>query len=70
MLLLNRHFKIILYTSRERFEKGKIMVAINGLTFSLHELAGSVGDFGTLITFTLGYLVLCAQAILAVCYYF
>jgi len=35
------------------------MVFIKGFEFSLRELAGSVGDFGTLIPFTVGYIVLC-----------
>jgi MFS superfamily sulfate permease-like transporter len=35
------------------------MVIIKGFEFSLRELAGSLGDFGTLIPFTVGYIVLC-----------
>lgn len=35
------------------------MVVIKGFEFSLRELAGSVGDFGTLIPFTVGYIVIC-----------
>jgi len=35
------------------------MVFIKGFEFSLRELAGSIGDFGTLIPFTVGYIVLC-----------
>jgi predicted benzoate:H+ symporter BenE len=34
------------------------MVVIKGFEFSLREFAGSLGDFGTLIPFTVGYIVL------------
>jgi predicted benzoate:H+ symporter BenE len=35
------------------------MVMIKGFEFSLREFAGSLGDFGTLIPFTVGYIVIC-----------
>ena len=35
------------------------MVKIRGFEFSLRELAGAVGDFGTLIPFTVGYILFC-----------
>lgn len=35
------------------------MVVIKGFEFSVRELAGSLGDFGTLIPFTVGYITLC-----------
>lgn len=35
------------------------MVVIGGFEFSIREFAGSLGDFGTLIPFTLGYITLC-----------
>ena len=35
------------------------MVFIKGFEFSLRELAGSFGDFGTLMPFTIGYIVFC-----------
>lgn len=35
------------------------MVKIRGFEFSVREFAGSLGDFGTLIPFTVGYIVIC-----------
>jgi predicted benzoate:H+ symporter BenE len=35
------------------------MVTIRGFEFSVREFAGSLGDFGTLIPFTVGYIVIC-----------
>ena len=35
------------------------MVVVKGFEFSLMEFAGSLGDFGTLIPFTVGYIVIC-----------
>ncbi len=35
------------------------MVVIRGFEFSIREFAGSFGDFGTLIPFTIGYITLC-----------
>lgn len=35
------------------------MVDFKGLEFSVREFAGSLGDFGTLMPFTVGYIVLC-----------
>lgn len=35
------------------------MVFIKGFEFSIREFAGSLGDFGTLIPFTVGYIVIC-----------
>jgi hypothetical protein len=35
------------------------MVFIGGYEFSLREFAGSLGDFGTLIPFTVGYVAIC-----------
>jgi MFS superfamily sulfate permease-like transporter len=35
------------------------MVEIRGFEFSLREFAGSLGDFGTLIPFTVSYIVIC-----------
>jgi predicted benzoate:H+ symporter BenE len=35
------------------------MVTIKGFEFSVREFAGSLGDFGTLIPFTVGYIVIC-----------
>ncbi len=35
------------------------MVLIRGFEFSIRELAGSLGDFGTLLPFTVGYIIIC-----------
>ncbi len=35
------------------------MVTVRGFEFSVRELAGSLGDFGTLLPFTVGYIVIC-----------
>jgi len=35
------------------------MVVIRGFEFSVREFAGSLGDFGTLIPFTVGYITIC-----------
>ena len=35
------------------------MVVVKGFEFSIREFAGSLGDFGTLIPFTVGYIVIC-----------
>jgi predicted benzoate:H+ symporter BenE len=35
------------------------MVMIKGFEFSVREFAGSLGDFGTLLPFTVGYIVIC-----------
>jgi SulP family sulfate permease len=35
------------------------MVVVKGFEFSIREFAGSLGDFGTLIPFTVGYIVMC-----------
>jgi predicted benzoate:H+ symporter BenE len=35
------------------------MVVIKGFEFSIREFAGSLGDFGTLIPFTVGYITIC-----------
>ncbi len=35
------------------------MAVIKGFEFSIREFAGSLGDFGTLIPFTIGYITLC-----------
>ena len=35
------------------------MVVVKGFEFSIREFAGSLGDFGTLIPFTIGYIVIC-----------
>jgi predicted benzoate:H+ symporter BenE len=35
------------------------LVVVRGFEFSLREFAGSLGDFGTLIPFTVGYIVIC-----------
>lgn len=37
----------------------KTMVMIRGFEFSIRELAGSLGDFGTLLPFTVGYIIIC-----------
>ena len=39
--------------------KIKTMVTIRGFRFSIREFAGSLGDFGTLLPFTVGYIVIC-----------
>jgi predicted benzoate:H+ symporter BenE len=35
------------------------MVIIKGFEFSIKEFAGSLGDFGTLLPFTVGYIIIC-----------
>ena len=35
------------------------MVMVKGFEFSVREFAGSLGDFGTLLPFTVGYIVIC-----------
>ena len=35
------------------------MVLIRGFEFSVTEFAGSLGDFGILLPFTVGYIVIC-----------
>jgi predicted benzoate:H+ symporter BenE len=35
------------------------MVMLKGFEFSIREFAGSLGDFGTLLPFTVGYIVIC-----------
>ncbi|NYT16317.1 MAG: hypothetical protein GKC02_10235 [Methanomassiliicoccales archaeon] len=37
----------------------EIMVVVKGFEFSVREFAGSLGDFGTLIPFTIGYVTIC-----------
>jgi hypothetical protein len=35
------------------------MVIERGFEFSVREFAGNLGDFGTLLPFTVGYVVIC-----------
>jgi hypothetical protein len=39
--------------------RDETMVVFQGFEFSVREFAGSLGDFGTLMPFTVGYIVLC-----------
>ena len=37
---------------------------LKGFEFSLREFGGSLGDFGTLLPFTVGYIVICGMPLL------